>query len=126
MVSLLDQVKLAHGPVAASKGLSLHGHSAWIAAIVHGDHVRLAQVLGHLVGNAIKFSGTIGEIKAPRSARWCPASHVALRDRRSGRRHSAERQADMFQLFNRAIKSTTRRFGGTGLGLCNCASGWSI
>ena len=120
LLGLLDQVSRAHGPVAASKGLSLRMDiSPALPHIVRGDHVRLAQVLGHLVGNAIKFSDQ-GEIKLrvlPDGA-LPPMLRFEVEDQGVG--IPPERQAGMFQLFNQGDNSTTRRFGGTGLGLQLC------
>jgi signal transduction histidine kinase len=92
--------------------------------IVHGDHVRLAQVLGHLVGNAIKFSDQ-GEIKLrvlPDGA-LPPMLRFEVEDQGVG--IPPERQAGMFQLFSRA---TTRPPGALAAPVsgCNCASAWSI
>lgn len=120
LVSLLDQVKLAHGALAAGKGLSLHIDIApGLPHIVHGDHVRLAQVLGHLVGNAIKFSER-GEIRLRvlQDGTQPPMLRFEIEDQGVG--IPPERQADMFQLFQQGDSSTTRRFGGTGLGLQLC------
>ncbi len=120
LLGLLDQVRRAHGPVAASKGLSLRMDiSPALPHIVRGDHVRLAQVLAHLVGNAIKFSEQ-GKIKLrvlPDGA-LPPMLRFEVEDQGVG--IPPERQAGMFQLFSQGDNSTTRRFGGTGLGLQLC------
>jgi len=120
LLSLVDQIKLAHGPVAASKGLALRVEvSSALPHVVHGDHVRLAQVLGHLVGNAIKFSeqGVI-TLRVLQDGALPPMLRFEVEDQGIG--IPPERQADMFQLFNQGDNSTTRRFGGTGLGLQLC------
>lgn len=120
LLSLVDQIKLAHGPVAASKGLTLRVEvSSVLPHVVHGDHVRLAQVLGHLVGNAIKFSeqGVI-TLRVLQDGALPPMLRFEVEDQGVG--IPPERQADMFQLFNQGDSSTTRRFGGTGLGLQLC------
>ena len=118
--SLLEQIKEAHGAVAAGKGLSLRiDLSPSLPHIVRGDHARLAQVLGHLVGNAIKFSdqGAI-TLRVLQDAALPPMLRFEIEDQGVG--IPQEQQAGLFQLFNQGDNSTTRRFGGTGLGLQLC------
>jgi signal transduction histidine kinase len=78
-----------------------------------GDERRLTQVLLNLVGNAIKFTDS-GEvvIKASQADR---AFHIAVRD--TGPGISIADQAKLFQEFQQADNSITRKKGGTGLGL---------
>ena len=118
--SLLDQVDRAHGPVALSKGLVLQRVvSPELPGIVRGDVVRLAQILGHLLGNAIKFSehGTI-TLRVSAEALVPPMLRFEVEDQGMG--IPTERHGSLFQLFNQGDNSTTRRFGGTGLGLQLC------
>ena len=83
-----------------------------------GDALRLRQVLVNLAGNAIKFTEH-GEVAISLRAR--PAGSgavlldVAVRD--TGIGIAPENQHRIFQGFTQAESSTTRRFGGTGLGL---------
>jgi signal transduction histidine kinase/DNA-binding NarL/FixJ family response regulator/HPt (histidine-containing phosphotransfer) domain-containing protein len=90
--------------------------------IVLGDGLRLRQVLLNLVSNAIKFSS--GRPQAGRvSVRVVPieqdANQVTLEIHvaDNGIGMSNETQARLFTAFTQADGSTTRRFGGTGLGL---------
>ena len=78
-----------------------------------GDERRLTQVLLNLVGNAIKFTDT-GEVavKAPQPT---ASFTVAVRD--TGPGISPTDQAKLFQEFQQADNSITRKKGGTGLGL---------
>jgi signal transduction histidine kinase len=78
-----------------------------------GDERRLTQVLLNLVGNAIKFTDA-GEvaIEASSSNGWF---NVTVRD--TGPGISAADQAKLFQEFQQADNSITRKKGGTGLGL---------
>jgi signal transduction histidine kinase len=79
----------------------------------HGDERRLTQVLLNLVGNAIKFTD-IGEV-AIKASIADGSFNVAVRD--TGPGISAADQAKLFQEFQQADNSVTRKKGGTGLGL---------
>jgi signal transduction histidine kinase/CheY-like chemotaxis protein/HPt (histidine-containing phosphotransfer) domain-containing protein len=83
-----------------------------------GDALRLRQVLLNLVGNAIKFTHE-GEVAVKVSTESWEGSdisvHVAVRD--TGMGIPREKQGLVFDAFCQADGSTTRRFGGTGLGL---------
>ncbi|OYY57963.1 MAG: histidine kinase [Hydrogenophilales bacterium 28-61-11] len=82
-----------------------------------GDPTRIRQILLNLVDNAIKFTHH-GEIEL--AVRF-DAEGDAVRSQFSVRDHgigmSSETQERLFQAFSQADSSTTRRFGGTGLGL---------
>ena len=84
-----------------------------------GDAGRLRQVLINLIGNAVKFTKE-GEIKVDVEV----ASHEQLADnllmfrvQDTGIGIPAEKQASILEAFTQADASTTRRYGGTGLGL---------
>ncbi len=88
-----------------------------------GDPVRLNQILINLVGNALKFTEE-GEVvvrieEAEKSTQNTDAQqlrlHFAVRD--TGIGISVEQQQRIFRAFEQADMSTTRRYGGTGLGL---------
>ena len=79
----------------------------------HGDERRLTQVLLNLVGNAIKFTDR-GEVAIKASAAN-GSFEVAVRD--TGPGISEADQAKLFQEFQQADNSITRKKGGTGLGL---------
>jgi two-component system sensor histidine kinase/response regulator len=83
-----------------------------------GDPLRLGQVLINLVHNAIKFSDK-GEIIVRVAVQDVTLNEVRLafsvRDHGIGM--SAEQVANLFQSFNQADTSFTRKYGGTGLGL---------
>jgi signal transduction histidine kinase len=79
----------------------------------HGDEHRLTQVLLNLAGNAIKFTDQ-GEV-AIRASAANGSFEVAVRD--TGPGISAADQAKLFQEFQQADNSITRKKGGTGLGL---------
>ncbi|MBE9116786.1 PAS domain-containing protein [Lusitaniella coriacea LEGE 07157] len=89
-----------------------------------GDDFRLQQVLSNLISNAIKFTQS-GEIAIAVRHEGEPAAnessallHFSVRD--TGIGIDLNRQKLLFQPFIQADSSTTRQFGGTGLGLTIC------
>ncbi|MFK7827255.1 MAG: ATP-binding protein [Oligoflexales bacterium] len=85
---------------------------------VCGDPTRLSQVLFNLVGNAIKFTerGTVTiRLKEKESTEKLTAFELAVID--SGIGIAEDRIDRLFEAFNQADGSITRRFGGSGLGL---------
>jgi two-component system sensor histidine kinase/response regulator len=83
-----------------------------------GDALRLRQVLVNLAGNAIKFTQqgqVVVSLRCTRSGAGRVAVVIAVRD--TGIGIAPENQGRIFQGFTQAEASTTRRFGGTGLGL---------
>jgi signal transduction histidine kinase/DNA-binding response OmpR family regulator len=85
---------------------------------VVGDPGRFKQIVTNLVGNAIKFTDTghvlvtIGETRRDAGS---SGLHVSVAD--TGIGIPIEKQRAIFEAFSQADGSTTRRFGGTGLGL---------
>lgn len=83
-----------------------------------GDHHRFRQVLLNLIGNALKFTDS-GEIIVFARCRSRDGNrlmlHVAVQD--TGVGIAAGKQVLIFEAFRQADGSTTRRYGGTGLGL---------
>ncbi len=104
---------------AHEKGLELLCEVApEVPEMVRGDSGRLRQIALNLVGNAIKFTDH-GEV-ALRVKRDAPESeelllHFTVAD--TGIGIPGEKQESIFEPFTQADASTTRKFGGTGLGL---------
>ena len=87
-----------------------------------GDPGRLSQVLVNLVGNALKFTAQ-GElaIRVERISQAEPGVTLHIRVRDTGIGIAPEKQQQIFGAFTQADSSTTRQFGGTGLGLTICS-----
>jgi PAS domain S-box-containing protein len=108
-------------PRAEEKGLMFSvtcGAGGWF----RGDVVRIKQVLGNLVSNAIKFT-TQGEVRVVADVHDRPfpdAPVVTLKVRDTGIGFDDDAACKLFQRFSQADGSITRRFGGSGLGLSIC------
>jgi signal transduction histidine kinase/putative methionine-R-sulfoxide reductase with GAF domain/DNA-binding FrmR family transcriptional regulator len=100
-------------PLAADKKLAFKVEMASQLPPGRGDGRRLTQVLINLVGNAIKFTDA-GEVAISAEANN-GSFHVSVRD--TGPGISAADQVKLFQEFQQADNSITRKKGGTGLGL---------
>jgi signal transduction histidine kinase/CheY-like chemotaxis protein len=86
---------------------------------LNGDEQRLAQVITNLLSNAVKFTPDQGTVKLDavflKEEEGLNIIQVAVQD--TGIGISAEQQSRLFQSFQQAESSTTRKYGGTGLGL---------
>ncbi len=107
---------------ARSKGLDLILRiGAEVPERLVGDPGRIRQILNNLLGNAIKFTQT-GEVELSITAHRPEGARIgvdfAVRD--TGIGISSEKQRAIFEAFTQEDASTTRRFGGTGLGLTIC------
>ncbi len=88
-----------------------------VPATVAGDPARLRQILTNLTGNAIKFTEH-GAVRLRLGWRGSDAAGtLELRVQDSGIGIPADKVESIFEPFTQAESSTTRRFGGTGLGL---------
>ena len=112
---------------AAEKGIKLYSHLAeGVPEAVIGDPNRLRQVLLNLVTNALKFT-QFGEVVITCQSRPVPSAgekaevelEFSVRD--TGIGIEADKIDLIFQAFTQADSSTTRRFGGVGLGLNICS-----
>jgi signal transduction histidine kinase/CheY-like chemotaxis protein/CHASE1-domain containing sensor protein/HPt (histidine-containing phosphotransfer) domain-containing protein len=117
--ALLANISSQLGEGARAKGLELV-YEIWpgLSQPLRGDPLRLEQVLLNFAGNAIKFSenGKVVVRARPLEER---DNHILVRfevvDHGIGM--SQEQVSELFQSFHQADTSTTRRYGGTGLGL---------
>jgi len=86
---------------------------------VMGDPVRLRQILGNLLSNAIKFTerGEVELAVGVEAGGNGAAQQLHFRVRDTGIGIAPDKQRAIFEAFTQEDASTTRRFGGTGLGL---------
>src|SRR5262245_20585872 len=106
-------------PRAHANGLELTCEIASdVPEEVVGDSDRLRQVLTNLIGNAVKFTaaGEVG-VRVERLSDLADAPRVRFTVRDTGIGIAPEKQATIFDAFTQADGSTTRQYGGTGLGL---------
>ncbi|MEO0900117.1 MAG: response regulator [Bacteroidota bacterium] len=106
-------------PLADKKSLELlNNWDTRIPEILRADSLRIRQILLNLLGNAIKFTEkghVLLEVKMLEETRSKVCLDFHIKD--TGIGISKEKQAKLFEAFTQADSSTTRRFGGTGLGL---------
>ncbi|MBY0574401.1 MAG: HAMP domain-containing protein, partial [Undibacterium sp.] len=116
---VLDRLSSLSVLKAEGKGLELlFDVSSQVPMSLVGDEMRLGQILLNLTDNAIKFTAS-GEIRLGITCIEKNAEYVVLRFevRDTGIGLSAEQIARLFTAFTQADTTTTRRYGGTGLGL---------
>ncbi len=103
---------------AHAKGLQLQVDSSDLPRYVRGDPMRLSQVLVNLLGNAVKFTeqGSVS-LRGALLAREDERLSLRFEVHDTGIGIEPERVGKLFDAFEQSDSSTTRRFGGTGLGL---------
>jgi signal transduction histidine kinase/ActR/RegA family two-component response regulator len=118
---IINDVLAMMRPRALEKHIRLQlEQESQLPAEINADPLRLRQVLANLVGNAIKFTEA-GEVTVHVECEACISGggfgdlHIAVRD--TGIGMSQEQIGRLFRPFTQADETTTRRFGGTGLGL---------
>jgi len=117
---LLDSVIRLMEKPAESKGLRLHLQvDPAVRLAVRGDPVRLRQVLTNLLSNAVKFTER-GSVTLSVSRRGESRSQHELRFEVTDTGIGIAKDARLFRAFSQADASTTRLYGGTGLGLVIC------
>ncbi len=118
---VLDSLDGLQRSTALAGGLAFELHAPTLDHALIGDVVRLSQILLNLTSNAIKFTPhgwvrlTVRELERR-------GAHCRLRFEvaDSGIGIAADKLNSLFQPFQQADSSVTRRFGGTGLGLSIC------
>lgn len=115
---LVDHTIRTMSAEARRKGLSLDYHvDSRIPEFLLGDSQRLGQVLMNLVENAIKFTqagGVVVNVVRENEEQGKVVLHFSVAD--TGIGIDPDKQELIFESFTQADGSTTRRFGGTGLG----------
>ena len=118
LYQLLDRVCKLHSQVAEGKGLKFNYPSIeGLPQFIKGDPLRIRQILHNLLTNAIKFTmkGSISVECRVTEQGMRRMLEFSVTD--TGIGMSEEEQSKLFKPFSQVDGSTTRRFGGTGLGL---------
>jgi signal transduction histidine kinase/CheY-like chemotaxis protein/HPt (histidine-containing phosphotransfer) domain-containing protein len=121
--ALVEDVVTQHRLAAPGAAVTLRTSiDERLAARHEADPVRLRQVLGNLVGNAVKFTreGSVDVRVVVSGDAGGAVQEIALEVRDTGIGVSAEDQARLFAPFEQAGTSAARHAGGTGLGLVIC------
>jgi CheY-like chemotaxis protein/signal transduction histidine kinase len=113
---LIDGLRDMFEPLAAQKKLQLQTRIASDAPqVIHTDRQRLEQIVKNLLSNAVKFthSGSVAlELEA-----GADGETIVLHVRDSGIGIADDKHEGIFEAFQQADGTTSRRYGGTGLGL---------
>jgi CheY-like chemotaxis protein len=113
----LDSILAMFRPQADAKGLTLAARCQADLGWVAGDPARLRKIFFHFISNAVKFTDA-GGIEARLSASGAgEARRLRLEVEDTGVGVAKEARDTLFERFNQADASTTRRYGGPGLGL---------
>jgi PAS domain S-box-containing protein len=101
-----------------AKGLAFEVDVSALPEVVEGDRMRVTQLLVNYVSNAIKFTSEGGiSIKGELLERSATDCLIRFSVSDTGIGIPADKQEKLFFAFEQADNSTTRRYGGTGLGL---------
>ena len=119
--ALLDETLQAFASAAEGKGIELASDvDPGVPAAMRGDPGRIGQVLSNLIGNAIKFTArgaVVVEVGAQPADAAEPGIRLRFGVRDTGTGIEADALGRIFDAFSQADGSTSRKFGGTGLGL---------
>ncbi|WP_175691276.1 ATP-binding protein [Burkholderia anthina] len=122
VIATVERELNAFAPMARSKGLQLFCEiHACSTQRMRGDPTRLAQVLGNLLNNAIKFTDTgrvTVRVAVVTDGHHAPQLSIDIED--TGIGIAVEHRRTLFTAFAQVDASITRRYGGTGLGLALC------
>jgi len=115
----IREIVQSFSATAAEKQLRLIANvDSNVPRVIAGDAVRLRQILTNLIGNSLKFTGK-GQVSvnvATRSTRGETVELLfAVQD--TGIGIACDKLSPIFEAFSQADGSTTRKYGGTGLGL---------
>ena len=118
VAALVAEVVQSLESLALAKGLTLAAETGVAAAPVVGDPGRLRQVLVNLIGNALKFTdqGHV-HVRLKIESREAGQTKFQITVEDTGIGVPENKREAIFDRFQQGDASTTRRFGGTGLGL---------
>jgi PAS domain S-box-containing protein len=113
-ISFIDAAMETIRPTAQAKGVHLERELDTSAGPVWGDPGRLQQVVWNLLSNAVKFTPAGGRVSIGLQR---IESHIEIRVQDTGQGIDAQFLPYVFDRFRQADPTTTRKFGGLGLGL---------
>jgi PAS domain S-box-containing protein len=118
LAALLEHVRAMVADAAQVKGLQLEFSSPGVPDWLHGDAVRLRQALLNYTANALKFTdrGAI-RVRVQTLATGEPGLRLRFEVEDTGMGLDPRQMANLFKAFEQVDPSSTRRHGGTGLGL---------
>lgn len=120
--NLLNQIQTSYQAKAAERNNIIRLQiDNKIPEILIGDSLRISQIITNLVSNAVKFTEKgriLIEASLVHQEGQMATIKISIKDNGIG--ISAEDQRKIFKQFSQATTSTTRRYGGTGLGLVIC------
>jgi two-component system, sensor histidine kinase and response regulator len=118
--TVVEDVVYLLGGSAQTKGIELVASiDSAIPDVVHGDPVRVRQILTNLIGNAIKFT-QVGEVVI-RISETTVRGVLRFEVTDTGDGIAPDKLEQIFRPFVQADTSTSRKYGGTGLGLAICS-----
>jgi PAS domain S-box-containing protein len=112
--SVIEAAAESIRPTAEAKGIRLQLDLDWQAGSVYGDHERLQQVVWNLLSNGVKFTPSGGSVNVSLQR---INSHVEIAVTDTGVGIGRDFLPHVFDRFRQADGSTTRNYGGLGLGL---------
>lgn len=119
MDDVLENIRILFSDKIEEKKLDIYfDYDYSIMYSLEGDSLRLSQILINLIGNAIKFTER-GYVKLKISVEDIEGTQVVLKFEAidTGIGLNPKNRAKLFEAFSQGDTSTTRKFGGTGLGL---------
>ena len=118
LAAIIDNVASIIGQSARDKGLRVEVDGDGVPPWLRGDPTRLRQALLNYAGNAVKFTeqGSIA-IRARLVEESSDGLRVRFEVSDTGIGIAPEKQPQLFQVFEQADATITRKYGGTGLGL---------
>ena len=118
LAAILDNVASIIKPAAQDKGLQIETDGDGVPVWLRGDATRLRQALLNFAGNAVKFTTTgVISLRCALLEENGDVLRVRFEVQDRGIGIAPEQMGRLFQSFEQADSSTTRKYGGTGLGL---------
>ena len=120
--SMIDYVKSNHKGRMTEKGLDFSiTVSSEIPQCIVGDELRIVQIMNNLISNAYKFTAVGGvHVEVVKTAQVGKRAELFFIVMDSGIGIAKEKQDKLFKSFSQVDMSTSRKYGGTGLGLNIC------